>query len=88
MHPAQNIIALKAKSESSTGCVVQIFNVTEKAKLKNVEVPEAINFWKWATNEKLAIVTNNSLYYIDISKPGDIFQKIMDRFDNLKDPST
>lgn len=29
MHPVQNIIALKAKSEGA-GCILQIFNMAEK----------------------------------------------------------
>ena len=85
MHPSQNIIALKAKNEGNQGCVVQIFNMSEKQKVKSVEFPDAINYWRWATTEKLAIVSANSLYYIDISKPGDVYTKVMDRFENLKD---
>ena len=46
---------------------MQIFNVAERKKLKNVDVPEPIQFWKWATKDKLAIVTQTALYYIDLS---------------------
>lgn len=62
--------------------------MSEKQKVKSVDFPEAINYWKWATEEKLAIVSANSLYYIDISKPGDVYTKVMDRFENLRDSNT
>jgi hypothetical protein len=68
--------------------VIQIFNVAERKKLKNVDISEPILFWKWATKDKLAIVTQNALYYIDLSKPGDSYSKVMDRFDALRDPNT
>lgn len=62
--------------------------MTEKQKVKSVDFPENIVYWKWATNDKLALVTANSLYFIDISAPGDVYNKVMDRFENIKDPST
>ena len=37
MHPNQNIIALKAKSDTGNGCVLQIFNMDEKQKLKSID---------------------------------------------------
>jgi len=87
MHPSQNIIALKAKSDGA-GCILQVFNMAEKQKLKSVEIQEQVSFWKWATNDKLAVVTPNSVYYLDLNKPMDSYQKVMDRFDNVKDPGT
>ena len=62
--------------------------MNEKQKVKNVDFPEAISYWRWATEEKLAIVSANSVYYIDISKPGDTYTKVMDRKDNLRDQNT
>lgn len=46
MHIKDNIIALKAPSEPK-GHVLQIFNMDQKAKLKNIEFSENIVFWRW-----------------------------------------
>jgi hypothetical protein len=65
--------------------MLQIFNMSEKAKLKSVDFPELITYWKWATPEKLAVVSASSVYYLDISKPNETYTKVMDRYENLKD---
>ena len=72
MHPNQNIIALKAKGEGN-GCILQIFNMAEKQKLKSVDFPEQITYWKWATPDKLAVVSPSSVYYLDLNKPSDSY---------------
>lgn len=46
MHIKDNIIALKAPNEGK-GHILQIFDMDKKAKLKNIEFPENIVFWKW-----------------------------------------
>ena len=62
--------------------------MAEKAKLKSVEFPEPITYWKWATAEKLAVVSASSVYYLDINKPNETYTKVMDRYENLKDQQT
>ena len=51
-----------------------------KQKLKSVEIGENIVFWKWATINKLALVTSNSVYYLNISNPNENQVKMMDRY--------
>lgn len=38
MHPAANIIGLKAPNSTGNGCIVQVFNMNDKKKLSHVEV--------------------------------------------------
>ena len=37
MHWKENIIAMKAKTESGVGSIIQVFNLGKKEKLKNLE---------------------------------------------------
>lgn len=69
MHITDNIIALKAKSPNGTGHILQIFNMAQKEKLKDITFSEPIVFWKWVNAAKLAIVTQTSVYHVDITKP-------------------
>jgi hypothetical protein len=57
----------------------------EKQKLKSIEFPEMITYWKWITATKLACVTVQGVFYVDISNNNQNANKIMDKFDNLKD---
>lgn len=40
MNPNANIIALRAAGETPNSTVIQIFNLDEKSRLKNVEINE------------------------------------------------
>ena len=83
MHPLQNIIALKAKSEVGAGHIVQVWNMDTKQKLKNVEFPEPVIFWKWPNASKLAIVTATNVFHIDINNPNEDQSKVLERAGSL-----
>ena len=68
MHWSENIIAMKAKTESGVGSIIQVFNLGKKEKLKNLEFTEQVVYWTWASLDKLAVVTATSVYHIDITK--------------------
>ena len=63
MNPIHNIIALKAKNESSGGHFVQVYNLESRQKLKTHDFPEQIVYWRWLTPSKLAVVTATSVYH-------------------------
>jgi clathrin heavy chain len=67
MHPRDNIIALMAKAPTGTGNVVQIFNMAERAKLKDLSFTENIVYWHWVSLQKLAIVTTTSVYHVNLA---------------------
>jgi clathrin heavy chain len=72
MHLTENIIALKAPNESlGRGHILQIYNLDQKKKLKTIELTENIVFWKWVSTTKLAIVTNSSVYHINIANENE-----------------
>lgn len=83
MHLTENIIALKAKQQTGTGHVVQVFNMTKKEKLKDLSFTENVVHWKWISEKKLAIVTTTSVYHVDITNPNENQVKILDRFGNI-----
>lgn len=47
MHPSENIVALKAKSATGTGNIIQVYNMDKKEKLKDITFSELIVYWKW-----------------------------------------
>ncbi len=67
MNPNSKIIALKAANPGGApGDNLQIFNLDAKAKLKSVQFPEQVVFWKWITGTKLGLVTGTALYHWDM----------------------
>jgi clathrin heavy chain len=67
MHIKENIIALKAPIEGATkGHILQIVNMDKKQKLKNIEFPDNIVFWRWVTEDILAVVTTTSVYHVSL----------------------
>jgi clathrin heavy chain len=80
MNPSENIIALRAKNVAGTGQVLQvlkfslnqkIFDMEKKNKLVNLDFPDPIVYWRWANADKLAVVTQNSVYHINIRNQPD-----------------
>jgi len=48
MHPRENIIALKAAASGNpNGQLLQVYNVPNKKKLKDITFNEKIVYWKW-----------------------------------------
>lgn len=82
MHISDNIISLKAPTDN--GHILQIFNLSTKAKLKHIEFNETIVFWKWVTKSILAVVTTTSVFHVNISNESKE-QKIFDRVGSLKE---
>ncbi len=70
MHIKDNIIALKAPNEGK-GHILQIFDMDKKAKLKNIEFPENIVFWRWVSETVLAVVTSSAVYHVSIVNETD-----------------
>ncbi|CAK75677.1 unnamed protein product (macronuclear) [Paramecium tetraurelia] len=76
----KNIIALRAAGEQPNSTVIQIFNLDEKQRIKNVELNETIVFWRWVNPQKLAYVTPTAVYHINITNPNEQQVKVMDRY--------
>lgn len=66
MHPSTKVIALKAAVPGVEGDNLQIFNLATKAKLKSVQFPQSVVFWKWVTPSKLGLVTAMAVYHWDV----------------------
>lgn len=90
MHPLQNIVALKAPNEAlGRGHLLQIYNMDQKKKLKHVEFSENIVYWRWVNPAKLAVVTNTSVYHINIEDEASKEVKILERSGGLvENPTT
>ena len=85
MHPKENIIALKAPTDSGKGHILQVFNMEKKQKLVNTEFADSILFWRWVGEDLLAVVTSQSVYHVTIDKQENKEVKVFDRSDDLKD---
>lgn len=71
MNPAAKVLALKAKPTAGVeGDQLQLFNMDLKAKLKAVQFPHSVVFWKWITPKKLGLVTATEVYHWDMEVGG------------------
>ena len=62
--------------------LLQVFNMEKKEKLKAVDFPENVVFWKWANQITLAIVTATSVYHLDIFSDKPQY-KVLERANEL-----
>ncbi|KAK8197819.1 clathrin heavy chain [Phyllosticta capitalensis] len=79
LHWNKQIIALKAQQRT-----LQIFDLSQKAKLKSATMNEDVVFWKWFSETSLGLVTDNSVYHwniFDSTQTSPV--KIFDRNPNL-----
>lgn len=83
MNPASKIIALKATVAGAAGDSLQIFNLETKAKLKSVQFPQAVAFWRWLSPTRLGLVTATAVFHWESEAPGDPV-KVFDRAANLE----
>ena len=66
MNPVSKVIALKASVPGVEGDNLQIFNLATKSKLKSVQFPQPVVFWKWVSPSKLGLVTATAVYHWDV----------------------
>ncbi|OMJ87695.1 hypothetical protein SteCoe_10539 [Stentor coeruleus] len=78
MNPQYNIIALKAKNDTSGGHFVQVYNLDTKAKMKVHDFPEPIVYWRWLSVKKLAIITSRTVFHWNM-EGGDAPVRAFDR---------
>lgn len=69
------VLALRA------GTQLQIFNLELRAKMKSYSLPttETLIYWRWATPNIIALVTQTSVYHWSIE--GDSAPQKLDKFD-------
>jgi hypothetical protein len=84
MHPSTKVIALKAAVPGVEGDNLQIFNLATKSKLKSVQFPQQVVFWKWVTPSKLGLVTATAVYHWDVEGAAGDPVKVFDRAANLE----
>lgn len=65
MHPERNVLAVRATKGET--CIIQIFDMDVGKKLKQVEIKEAVTYWKWINNDTLAAIGKVGVYHIDIN---------------------
>ena len=84
-HPTKNIIAFRAKStQEEATIVVQVYNLDNQGKLKNLKLPGVFSYWSWVSESILGIVTGDSIYHLDITQGVDQQTKIVDRKGNIE----
>jgi clathrin heavy chain len=75
-------MAFRAKAEEFL--VVQIFNLDNQQKLKSVKITGTFAYWSWVSDTIVGLVTNDSVYHLDITQGADQFTKIVDRKGNIE----
>ena len=66
MNPTSRVIALKATVPGQPGDSLQIFNLDQKVKVKSVNFPQPVVFWKWVSNKTLGLVTATAVFHWDM----------------------
>lgn len=75
----KEIIALKAG-----GKTLQIFDLSQKSKIKSCTMNEDVLFWKWFSESSLGLVTETAIFHWNIFDPAQAQpQKMFDRNQNL-----
>ena len=72
MNPASKVIALKAQK------TLQIFNIEMKSKMKAHTMTDDVIFWKWISENMIALVTETSVFHWSMegdSTPAKIFDR-------------
>ena len=83
MHPKLNVIALRAKKDTSTTTLIQVFDLTSKKKLKDTEITEPIVFWRWINDTKIGLVTQTAVYHVDLQNEHSPPRKVFTREANM-----
>lgn len=61
MHWHKQVIALKAQQRT-----LQIFDLSQKLKLKSSMMNEDVLFWKWISVDTLGLVTESSVFHWNV----------------------
>jgi len=80
MHKSKNCIAVRAASGDAT--VVQVFDMGAQKKLKEAQVPDSVVFWRWISEDVLALVGKSAVYHINITD-SNAPQKMFDRVSQM-----
>eukprot|EP01006_Ploeotia_vitrea_P036085 TRINITY_DN65965_c0_g1_i1.p1 TRINITY_DN65965_c0_g1~~TRINITY_DN65965_c0_g1_i1.p1 ORF type:complete len:1680 (-),score=269.82 TRINITY_DN65965_c0_g1_i1:136-5175(-) len=73
MNPVSKVLALKA------GTTLQIFNLDMRTKMKSYNMPDAVVYWRWISNQVIALVTATSVYHWSMdgtSEPTKVFDRL------------
>lgn len=79
LHPDKLTIACRAKNPSNGAAVIQVFDLSNKSKIGQVELNEEVGFWTWINAEILAIVTKSSVYHLNITSAPNKAQHMFDK---------
>jgi len=78
MNPVSKVIALKAQN------YLQIFNLEMKSKMKSIQMPEPVVFWKWVSPSTVALVTGSAVFHWAMDGQSEP-KKMFDRHASLND---
>jgi clathrin heavy chain len=77
MNPVHNILALRDAVN------LQVFNLGDKQKVNDCTMSEAVEYWRWISESKIAIVTATSVYHWNVMESGAKPVKLFPRLQNL-----
>ncbi|PHJ18808.1 clathrin heavy [Cystoisospora suis] len=70
MHPSEKIIALRAKTDGSSGHMIQVLNLETKARVGTAQMNEPVVYWRWVGPKLLALVTDRAVYHWTVGENG------------------
>eukprot|EP01022_Parablepharisma_sp_SALTPOND_P000326 TRINITY_DN1014_c0_g1_i1.p1 TRINITY_DN1014_c0_g1~~TRINITY_DN1014_c0_g1_i1.p1 ORF type:complete len:1806 (+),score=251.50 TRINITY_DN1014_c0_g1_i1:3065-8482(+) len=66
MHPSKPIISMRTGGDQpSSG--IQVVDLTRKEVLRELNIPEQVQLWRWVSDTVIGVVGTKSIYHIDIT---------------------
>ncbi len=66
MHPSKPIISMRTGGDQPTSSI-QVVDLTKKEVLRELNIPEPIQLWKWVSETVIGVVGTKSIYHVDIT---------------------
>lgn len=83
MNPFSKILALKGVIAGVEGENLQLVNLETKTKIKALQFPHTVLFWKWVSSTKVGLVTSTAVYHWELEGSAEPV-KVFDRTANLE----
>ena len=66
MHPSKSIISMRTGGDQpSSG--IQVVDLTKKEVLRELNIPEQVQLWRWVSDTVIGVVGTKSIYHVDIT---------------------
>ena len=83
MHWTEDIAAIRYSSDNNS-TVIQVWEQKTNKKLKQIEVPERVVYWRWIDFKQLGIICKQGVYHFDFTAADAQVRRIFTRAPHLE----